>query len=239
MYYIRYSVPLPGGCYPGLHQRLNGWCMSSGIHMTAMIQGFPAEHCTVMRWSVLITSGVSVFNVVADQCISKCIWCIGASVSTDIHERLGSYHQNSRYHYILTHSPACSINVDIYVAVWLNALERLTAVLSHSRCGLGVAGRVTEDGRCTDWGWHLLPLLLLPAHKCHHSSTSFLEFICALRKHGSFGRSSFLQSRLGTLGIHLISCQNSLSTDTTDLLAQYLGEMLLVLSVSLISTSVW
>lgn len=34
------------------------------------------------------------------------------------------------------------------------------------RCGLGVAGRVSEDRRCPDWSWHLLPLPPLPAHKC-------------------------------------------------------------------------
>ena len=38
------------------------WCVS-GIHLNARTQGFPAECCTVTRWSVLFTS-----PVLADRC---------------------------------------------------------------------------------------------------------------------------------------------------------------------------
>ena len=44
--------------------------VSRGIHMNASAQGFPAEHCIVMRWSVSFTSPFSGFYVVADCCMS-------------------------------------------------------------------------------------------------------------------------------------------------------------------------
>ena len=53
----------------GPQQCLDGWCVSTGIHMSASTQGFPAEHRMVMRRSKLFTSPVSGFNIVADRCI--------------------------------------------------------------------------------------------------------------------------------------------------------------------------
>ena len=49
-------------------QCLVGLCMSRGFHTNARTQGFPAEHCTVMIWSILFTSPV---NVVADRCVTR------------------------------------------------------------------------------------------------------------------------------------------------------------------------
>ena len=37
--------------------------------MNARVQGFAAEHCTVKRGSMLLTSSNRDFNVVADQCM--------------------------------------------------------------------------------------------------------------------------------------------------------------------------
>lgn len=51
---------------------LDGWCMSSGIHMNVRTQGFQAQDCTLMRWWMLFTSPISLFFALAHRC--KCLW---------------------------------------------------------------------------------------------------------------------------------------------------------------------
>lgn len=63
-------VLLRWGVVLGPQQYLDGWCMSSGIHMTARTQGFVGERCIVTRWSMWFTSPVSGSSVVADRCIN-------------------------------------------------------------------------------------------------------------------------------------------------------------------------
>ena len=56
----------------GVHspqQCLDWWCVSSGIQVKSSTQVVPAEHRIMIRWSMLFTSPVSGFNVVADRCI--------------------------------------------------------------------------------------------------------------------------------------------------------------------------
>ena len=48
---------------------LNGWFVASGIHMNASTLGFLAEHCIVMRWSMLFTSPASGHNIMPDRYI--------------------------------------------------------------------------------------------------------------------------------------------------------------------------
>lgn len=52
-----------------LQECLGRWFVSIGIHMKVRVRDFPAEHCTVARWSMLFTSSVSAFNITADKCI--------------------------------------------------------------------------------------------------------------------------------------------------------------------------
>lgn len=59
-------VPLPWGCVLRKQLCLGGWRMSRGICLNIRTWGFPAEHCIVMRLSVLSTSPVSPFTVVPD-----------------------------------------------------------------------------------------------------------------------------------------------------------------------------
>lgn len=43
---------------------LGGWFMSCGIHMNPRIWGFPAEYCTVVTWSLLLTLTISDCNMI-------------------------------------------------------------------------------------------------------------------------------------------------------------------------------
>lgn len=57
--YCSWEVVLTWGSVLGLQWSLDGWCMSSGINMTARSQGFPEERCIVTRWWMLFSSPVS------------------------------------------------------------------------------------------------------------------------------------------------------------------------------------
>lgn len=58
----------------GPQQFLDGWFISSDIHMNASSQGFPSRtlHCHEIDWLMLLSSVVSGFDVVADRCIYIC-----------------------------------------------------------------------------------------------------------------------------------------------------------------------
>lgn len=60
-------LPWGGECSP--EQCLDGCYVSNEIHVKARIQSFPAEHCFVIRWSVLLTSPVNSLIDVAHRCM--------------------------------------------------------------------------------------------------------------------------------------------------------------------------
>ena len=73
------------GRWQCLHRMLLSWGnVLWSICTSARIQGFPAEHCILMRWSVLFTSPVCGFNAGADKCKSACSPCIDWGINKEL-----------------------------------------------------------------------------------------------------------------------------------------------------------
>ena len=165
---------------------------------------------------------------------SRTLHCnkIGISISTDFHERLGWYHQNSIYHYILTHSHLCCrvterIRETNSSAVWLEVW-------------LG-------SSWASDWGRLLYWLRLAPPPSPSSPSSQMPPYhhqllrmyLCNVKNMVLLAGHHFFNPGWEHWGYVWLAVKTAWALILLTCWPSISGKTLLVLSVSLISTSVW